>query len=62
MDDIALFWVAMQSASAGDLPGVLSEYSEVAFYNPARHAVQVRGCNGGIIAHVPLGDVKLVTG
>jgi len=40
---LALFWEAMQNGSAGDLPEVLSKYSEGAFYDPARHAIQVRG-------------------
>lgn len=54
-NQIALFWQAMEEAEASDLAGILNEFREVAFFNAERMAIQVRGCGGGIIAHLPLG-------
>lgn len=50
----ALWFEVREARDAGRLREVLREHGEMAFYNPVRDAVQVRGCGGSVLASIPL--------
>ena len=43
-------------ASAGDRPLVLQRFGRTVSYNAQRNAVQVVGCQGEVVANIPLAD------
>lgn len=58
LNDLALAaaWQAAVSADLRDLPSVLARSNTNWQYNKERHAVQWPGCNGTIIANLPLSE------
>jgi hypothetical protein len=57
---LGALWFEVREAQDGSrLRELLREHREVAYYNPARDAVQVRGCNGSVMASIPLSDAQV---
>lgn len=51
---VAGIYAAVSSAPGRKLQGVVLNLGRYVSINRARHAVQVEGCDGRIIAHIPL--------
>lgn len=52
-------WFEVRAADGGALDALLAAHREVAFYNADRDAVQVRGCEGAILASIPLSPAQV---
>jgi hypothetical protein len=52
-------WFAARGEDDERLRELLQENREVAYVNPERHAVQVKGCNGDVLASIPLSDEQV---
>jgi hypothetical protein len=47
-------WFDVREADGRELREILRRHSDVAFYNEQRDAVQIRGCDGNVMASIPL--------
>ena len=47
-------WFDVREADGRELREILRRHADVAFYNDARNAVQIRGCDGNVMASIPL--------
>jgi hypothetical protein len=52
-------WFAARGEDDERLRELLRENRKVAYVNPERHAVQVKGCNGDVLASIPLSDEQV---
>jgi len=56
--DLNLLWTRLGSGiPASDLVGLIRAKPDIITFNAKRNAIQVRGCNGTLLAHVPLSAV-----
>lgn len=51
-------WFAARDGDDARLRELLREHRRVAYFNVARQAVQVRGCDGGVLASIPLSETQ----
>lgn len=45
---------ALATAAVGEVEGIIASHQVTASYNAAREALQVVGCDGTIVAHIPM--------
>jgi hypothetical protein len=45
---------ALATATVGEVEGIIASHEVTASYNVDRHALQVVGCDGTIVAHIPM--------
>ena len=58
-EEIEELWFAVREAQGEHLRELLAKHEEIAYYNDERDAVQVRGCNGTVLASIPLSDEQV---
>ena len=52
-------WFAARDEDDERLRELLTEHREIAYLNAARQAVQIKGCNGDVLASIPLSDEQV---
>lgn len=56
---VGQLWTALTGAKRSEVERLMGRYPDRLRFAPSRDAVQILGCNGGIVAHLPLSAEQL---